>query len=113
LAKSRFKRRSRISAKRRSRTDADTPTRGHYLRELKDYAATYRRSERLIKRSIKAGREATPPDMPRLDHVEYALDSQNGQRSPFLASPIITSAVNVLAFEHELREVQDGATVAH
>jgi hypothetical protein len=42
--------------------------RGQYLHELKEYAATYKRSARQIKRWIKAGREAKPPDMPPLDH---------------------------------------------
>src|SRR5262249_32355957 len=38
-----------------------------YLHDLKDYAATYRRSVRQIKRWIKAGRYAKPPVMPPLD----------------------------------------------
>lgn len=38
-----------------------------YLHELKDYAETYRRSPRQIKRWIRAGRYAKPPELPPLD----------------------------------------------
>jgi len=39
-----------------------------YLHELKDYAEIYQRSPRQIKRWIRAGRNAKPPDLPPLDN---------------------------------------------
>src|SRR5712691_9425089 len=48
-----------------------------YLHELKEYALIYKRSERQIKRWIKAGRYAKPPDMPPLDQEGQMLSWWN------------------------------------
>src|SRR5262249_28065553 len=46
---------------------SDEPGQTIYLHELKDDAGVYQRSARQIKRWIRAGRNAKPPDMPPLD----------------------------------------------